>query len=190
MLGAETVAALLDFVAERERDFEPGESYNREKHEARLDTERLDCLRLPDVGPFAAQVTERFTESAQEALAALRIGEAAVEPRELQLASYGDGGHFLPHIDTLEIRERVRVLSCVYYFTREPRSFDGGELRLYGFPSRSASEPVASVDVPPATDTLVAFPSWMRHEVLPVRLDSPDWLDRRFAINCWLHRAA
>lgn len=41
----------------------------------------------------------------------------------------------------------------------------------------------------PETDTLVAFPSWLRHEVLPVRVPSGDWADCRFSINCWLLRA-
>lgn len=45
------------------------------------------------------------------------------------------------------------------------------------------------VDVPPESDTLVAFPSWLRHEVLPVHVPSGAWRDSRFAINCWLHRA-
>jgi Rps23 Pro-64 3,4-dihydroxylase Tpa1-like proline 4-hydroxylase len=191
VLGAETVSGLLEMVAEREDEFHPARAHDRAAHESRVDPKRLDCLMLGDLGPFQAQVAERFAAVAGDALDALKVDVDAVEPRELQISSYGDGGHFHAHIDTLENRERVRVLSCVYYFTSEPRSFGGGELRLYGFPRRGddGRATVASVDVPPATDTLVAFPSWMRHEVLPVRLDSAAWLDRRFAINCWLHRA-
>ena len=44
------------------------------------------------------------------------------------------------------------------------------------------------VDIVPETDTLVVFPSWMSHEVLPVRVPSGAWIDRRFTINCWIHR--
>ena len=44
-------------------------------------------------------------------------------------------------------------------------------------------------DIEPETDSLVAFPSWLRHEVLPVRIPSAAWADGRFTINCWLHRA-
>jgi Rps23 Pro-64 3,4-dihydroxylase Tpa1-like proline 4-hydroxylase len=45
------------------------------------------------------------------------------------------------------------------------------------------------IDINPDTDAMVVFPSWLRHEVLPVHVPSGAWLDRRFTINCWLHRA-
>jgi SM-20-related protein len=189
VLGAEGVARLLDYVTERHDDFTRGMAYNRVEREERIDPQRRDCLTLGDLGPLAGPFRARMREVATAALPALGIQEADVQPRELALVSYGDGGHFHAHIDTLESREHVRVLSCVYYFSEEPRRFGGGELRLYGFPSRDASE-VARVDVEPDTDTLVAFPSWMRHEVLPVRSDSGAWRERRFTVNCWLHRAA
>ena len=69
---------------------------------------------------------------------------------------------------------------------------DGGELRLFAFPGKNGADAGAPpfVDVAPETDTFVAFPSWMRHEVLPVRVRSGAWADRRFAINCWIHRVA
>jgi Rps23 Pro-64 3,4-dihydroxylase Tpa1-like proline 4-hydroxylase len=35
----------------------------------------------------------------------------------------------------------------------------------------------------------VAFPSWLRHEVLPVHVPSGKWSDCRFSINCWMLRA-
>ena len=66
---------------------------------------------------------------------------------------------FGAHVDTNELTDRVRVISCVYYFARTPGAFGGGELRLYGFPVRSRNAPVC-VDIVPETDTLVAFPSW------------------------------
>jgi Rps23 Pro-64 3,4-dihydroxylase Tpa1-like proline 4-hydroxylase len=82
----------------------------------------------------------------------------------------------------------VRVLSCVYYFAETPRRFQGGELRLYGFPDpfREAAGPI--VEVVPEPDKLVIFPSWLEHEVLPVQVPSKAWRDCRFSINCWIHR--
>ena len=47
----------------------------------------------------------------------------------------------------------------------------GGELRLHGFPNPfGGSATVPFVDVMPETDCLVAFPSWLTHEVRPVRV--------------------
>jgi SM-20-related protein len=190
VLGPERAAALLDHAEAHAAHFTAGRAYNRTTGEAQVDPSRRDCLVLGDMGPFGAPLKERFGELARIAVAELRIGEADLEPVELEITSYGDGGHIHTHIDTRESREAVRVLSCVYYFSDTPRRFGGGELRLYGFPSRSG-ELEAVVDVPPATDTLVAFPSWMRHEVLPVRLGGEhDFRARRFTVNCWLHRAA
>src|SRR2546423_5148826 len=116
--------------------------------------------------------------------------EPVVEPKEFEITAYRDGGRFGAHIDTSEKLNRVRVLSCVYYFAATPCRFSGGELRLYGFPAASSKDAAAPplVDLVPETDTLVAFPSWLRHEVLPVRVPSGAWAEGRFPFNCWIHR--
>jgi Rps23 Pro-64 3,4-dihydroxylase Tpa1-like proline 4-hydroxylase len=119
--------------------------------------------------------------------------EPALEPKEFTIHGYRDGSRFGAHLDTSEQLARVRVLSCVYYFAVTPRRFSGGELRLYGLPTLSSvqnNRPPAFVDIVPETDTLVVFPSWLCHEVLPVHVPSGAWLDGRFTINCWLHRVA
>jgi Rps23 Pro-64 3,4-dihydroxylase Tpa1-like proline 4-hydroxylase len=190
VLGPQRVAALLDFVTEREADFERGAAYNRQSREGAVDLRRRDCRRLPRLGPFEAPVDCAVRARVPAALAELHVDERGGEPREFEISAYGDGGHFNLHIDLLENLEHVRILSCVYYFAATPRRFSGGELRLYGLPSRSEAENAEPpfVDVVPETDTLVVFPSWMRHEVLTVRVPSDAWADRRFAINCWVHR--
>jgi Rps23 Pro-64 3,4-dihydroxylase Tpa1-like proline 4-hydroxylase len=78
----------------------------------------------------------------------------------------------------------------VYYFSEKPRRFQGGELRLHGFPDPFRKTPGPVVDVVPEPDKLVIFPSWLEHEVLPVRVPSKAWRDCRFSINCWIHRVA
>jgi Rps23 Pro-64 3,4-dihydroxylase Tpa1-like proline 4-hydroxylase len=179
----------LDYVVAREADFVPGKVYNRLTGEGKVDPGRRDCMFLGDLGPFQTAVRSSVCNLAATALTELRINEAAVEPKEFDISAYGDGGHFNIHIDTLETIHRVRVLSCVYYFAAVPSRFTGGELRLYGLPAISAeggAEPF--VDITPETDTLVAFASWLRHEVRPVQVPSGAWADRRFAINCWVHR--
>jgi Rps23 Pro-64 3,4-dihydroxylase Tpa1-like proline 4-hydroxylase len=191
VLGSEAVAALLQHVAWREQDFKPAIIYNRRSGEPRIDFGQRDCLYLRDLGLFRDRFETFVHTAVPRMLAELGLAEAAVEPREFEICAYGDGGHFGAHVDTNELIDRVRVISCVYYFAASPRRFSGGELRLYGFPVRSAEGATAapvSVDIAPETDTLVAFPSWMRHEVLPVRVPSGAWADRRFSINCWVLR--
>jgi len=191
VLGTDIVAELLQHVARHEADFKAAVIRSRRSGERRVDPRQRDCLFLGDLGPFKPMIDSFIRGAIPKMLAELQLGEAAAEPREFEICAYGDGGHFGAHVDTNELTDRVRVISCVYYFAVSPRRFSGGELRLHGLPVRSAegatAAPVA-VDIAPETDTLVAFPSWMRHEVLPVRVPSGAWADRRFSINCWVLR--
>jgi hypothetical protein len=192
VLGAATAAALLEYAVSREADFQAGRAYDRRSGQEQIDRARRDCVLLDDVGAFRASM-ERFVRSIiAPTLGELRLNESGGEPREFEISAYGDGGHFNAHIDTVEVPDRVRILSCVYYFAATPPRFSGGALRLHAFPSRAAADTDAPryVDVAPETDTFVAFASWLRHEVLPVRVPSGAWADRRFAINCWIHRTA
>jgi len=188
VLGAAAVAGLLDYVALHETRFRPAPVRNRGVDQEAVDRRRRDGLLLRDLGPFGALIERFVCRIASDALARLGLSEPAVEPREFEISSYGDGGHFAAHLDTTDLPDRVRILSCVYYFARIPARFSGGELRLHGFPSASGAGSPPVVDVLPETDTLVAFPSWLVHQILPIRITSADWADRRFAINCWIHR--
>jgi hypothetical protein len=190
VLGARNVTALLDYVAARERDFMPAKVRDRGVSGAKLDYGRRECLLLGHLGELKAPIETFVRQVAPYAVAQLGLIEPNVEPREFEISAHGDGGHFEPHLDTVDRLNRVRVLSCVYYFATTPRRFTGGELRLYGFPNPSggADAPLPFLDIVPETDTLVAFPSWLRHEVRPTRVPSGAWADYRFAINCWIHR--
>lgn len=189
VLGARAVAALLDYVTLHENDFKPAQVRMRGSGRDAVDLERRDCLLLHDAGPVRQQIEAFVRAIAADALARLRLIEPAVEPREFEISAHGDGGHFMRHIDTIDATDRVRILSAVYYFARTPRRFQGGELRLHRFPNPFATSARAVfVDVAPETDTLVVFPSWLDHEVRPVRVPSGAWADGRFTINCWIHR--
>jgi hypothetical protein len=191
VLGAQTVASLLAYVAARQQDFVPGVLRHRETGRTRVDCGLQDCLHLAEVGVFAAPINGFVRAIAPRALSTFCLNEPNVVPREFEITAYGDGGHFGAHIDTDERVKRIRILSCVYYFAATPRLFGGGELRLHGFPTLSArmgGGPPPFLDIVPESDTMVVFPSWLRHEVLPVQVPSGAWADRRFTINCWIHR--
>jgi len=193
VLGAPTVAALLEYVAARENDFRPAVVRNRSSGEKSVNAGLRNCLYLRQLDPFEDAIKGFVSKIADEALTRFGLTETAVEPREFEITAYRDGNYFGAHIDTDERLNRVRVLSCIYYFAATPRRFSGGELRLYGLPTLSAgrkAEPAPYVDIAPETDTLVVFPSWLRHEVLSVRVPSGAWRDQRFTINCWIHRAS
>lgn len=191
VFGPEAVAALLRYIAARERDFTLAEVRNRDGRQHRTDRAVRDCYRLADLGDFGAPFRARLIAIGAQALRELGLFERAVEPREFEICAYGDGGRFAPHIDTFGNLKQVRILTCIYYFAATPRRFTGGLLRLHGFPRPSAQGGLAShVDIMPETDSLVVFPSWLRHEVLPVDVPSRAWVDGQFTINCWIHRVS
>lgn len=110
------------------------------------------------------------------------------QPRlELQLVAHNDGAFFKRHIDTFTAPDRhsQRVVSAVYYFHAVPKGFVGGVLRLYALGGREDRD---FIDVQPAHNSLLVFPSWAPHEVMSVTCTSKRFIDSRFAINCWIYR--
>jgi hypothetical protein len=189
VLGQATVANLLTYVAARQADFKPALVRNRESGEIHVDYGLRSSLKLADLGPFRTPLETYVHGVSLSALAQLNLAEASAEIGDFTITAFRDGNRFGAHIDTDERLTRVRILTCVYYFALSPRRFSGGQLRLYGFPTVAAGGTPAFVDIVPETDTMVVFPSWLRHEVLPMRVPSGAWMDSRFSLNCWLHRA-
>lgn len=142
---------------------------------------------------------DRFRAVQDELLQTLRLTVPAIESLELEIVAHGNGAHFAPHVDIpvgvgrkplggRPGRADDRLLSAVYYFHGEPKSFEGGNLRLYPLgadPKREALETAQFVDIEPAQNTLVAFPSWATHEVRAISCPSEAFADYRFAVNCW-----
>jgi len=113
-------------------------------------------------------------------------------PVDTVLSAHGDGDFLTAHHDNgypdgdFDRRE----LTFVYHFHRLPRGFSGGELRLYDWKQIGQARLPASsyVDVAPADNALVIYPSATLHEVRPVRSPSGVFADRRFAISGFLRR--
>jgi len=118
-----------------------------------------------------------------------RLDTEAFEPGrlEVEMVAHGDGAFFTEHRDTaIEDQKLIirRVISAVYYFHRLPKLFSGGALRILPLAGREKSS--AFVEIEAINDTLVFFPSWFPHEVLPVACPSGQFEDSRFARNCWI----
>ncbi|MBS0471040.1 MAG: 2OG-Fe(II) oxygenase [Proteobacteria bacterium] len=144
--------------------------------------------RLPEAGGILTALKEALIERRPWFFAALRMPEFIVESTELELVAHGHGAFYKRHVDTQVSRyaelRHVRVLSCVYYFHREPKAFTGGALRLHAIGDAAAR----FVDIEPLHNSLVVFPAWAPHEVLPVDCPSQQFADSRFAVNCWFSR--
>ncbi len=183
-LDAPTHAALLDWTLLNEARFVPAQlAGGMVKPEARV------AMVLRDLGPLAMILDTRMRAEAPIWTAALRSTPFETSEVELELAAHNDGGHFTLHSDTYASAEAARgdrMLSAVYYFYRQPRAFEGGALRLHRL---GASPGDAGLDVAPDDNSLVVFPSWGPHEVMPISCASGAFADSRFAVNCWIYRA-
>jgi Rps23 Pro-64 3,4-dihydroxylase Tpa1-like proline 4-hydroxylase len=170
------------------------------KPEIRIDPERRIGLTTRKLGPLEGRLRERLLTALPKLMAETGTGGPPPTSLELELAAHADGAYYRPHLDIPVGADRQplganpgedRVLSAVYYFHAEPKGFSGGQLRLYGFgPVPAAGEEQrAHIDLEPVRNSLVAFPSWVPHEVRPVSVPSGDFRDYRFALNCWFCRA-
>jgi 2OG-Fe(II) oxygenase superfamily len=87
---------------------------------------------------------------------------------EHSIVAHRDGDYYGTHIDTRTQAESaqpsIRVISCVYYLYWTPRKFSGGELLIHRL--GAAPEKGSSSAIEPVHDRLVAFPSFLPHEVL------------------------
>ena len=184
-LDEPTVAGLFEYTLAHERAFTA-------TGVGRLDAQRIDpairvSLATRDLGPYKQTFKSRMRGLTSDIIAKLRVTPVESPSFELQLVAHNDGAFFKSHIDTQTASDTrsVRVLSGVYYFHSEPKAFSGGALRLYALGDPASSK---FVDIEPTHNSLLVFPSWVRHEVMPVICPSKRFADSRFAVNCWVHR--
>lgn len=184
-LDERTVAALLDFTLARRQSFEPTKIGRPEVGTTNPDVRVSNGTR--ELGPFRSILRSKILGLVPELVTQLRTTPVDAPQLELELVAHNDGAFYKRHIDTQTVlkRQDIRVLSGVYYFHAEPKAFSGGALRLYAIGDPAAQ---TFVDVEPARNTLLVFPSWAPHEVMPVSCPSKRFDASRFAINCWVHR--
>lgn len=182
------LAELLDRVLSHPHKFKPATVGNGDV--SVLNPSMRVGLTWGNLGPLEAPIEARFRDALPFMMERTGIASPLPERLEIGLAAHGDGAFYRPHIDLVigdqadnPTSESERVLSAVLYFHAEPKRFSGGELRLYRLGSDSGF-----VDIEPLQNSLIAFHSWMRHEVRPVVVPSGEFRDYRFAINCWYGR--
>jgi SM-20-related protein len=183
-LDEETVAGLLDYAQAHQSDFAP----------TKLGAKAVNpsyrvSVGLRDLGQYREVLKNKIFELLPRLIAELRVTPVESPKLETQLVAHGDGAFYKQHIDTQTARyddvSQIRVLSGVYYFHAEPKAFEGGALRLFAI----GADPAPYIDIEPARNSFLVFPSWAPHEVRPVICPSHQFMDSRFAINCWIHRA-
>ena len=188
-LGPEINSRILAYTLSSESQFQKSTIGSTGKHNPKV---RVSSL-LHDLDFFQAELTQRVLALVPDLIKQLGLTPFSATGVETQIAAHGEGAFYNRHVDlfTDENRNKQadRLISLVYYFHKEPKSFTGGLLRLYptlGIPNGSNEQ---TIDIVPEQDRAIAFSSWMPHEVLPVSCPSGSFDDSRFAINCWVLRA-
>jgi len=174
--------ALLAHARDREAEFTPTRTGTKQ-----IEREVRISASTRNLGAFRDLLERRIFENLPHWIAQLGLQEmAAATGLETELVAHGDGAFYRRHIDTqtsdYAASERIRVLSGVYYVHATPKAFSGGALRLHAIGSEDFA------DIEPTHNTMLVFPSWALHEVLPVSVPSRRFSDSRFAVNCWLHK--
>lgn len=186
-LAEDVAQALLDHALNNEALFQPAEV--RAASGYRVSEDDRQAFSTNDLGPagphFTAAIEAHFEHFCRE----VGLAPFPIAAWDVEMAAHRDGGFFREHIDTMTAENRPeqlgdRILSLVYYLHRPDARFTGGELVLRPFVGNDSEARVA-----PRHNRLVAFPSFARHEVEPIRVPGNAWEDARFSINCWLLRA-
>jgi Rps23 Pro-64 3,4-dihydroxylase Tpa1-like proline 4-hydroxylase len=183
-LGGEQARSLLAFaIAEQER-FTPSTVTADAQSPGQIDVSGRRSRVLRELGPFQARLREKALAIQSELEAAFGMPHVPSVDVEIELVAHGDGDYFQAHIDTFTrvaaATDAARRLSLVYYVHRSPRGFTGGQLRLHSLGAGKA------LSLEPAHDTLVAFPSFLPHEVEPIVCPDNRFADSRFSVNIWL----
>lgn len=177
---------ILQYAVEKQHSFTQSKTSTRVYHES--DAEQIKSATLFDIGVLRTRMEEKITEFLPTMVAQLQISPFKPFKIETEIGAYGDGAFFGHHIDTVthENAKSYRVISAIYYFHSQPKKFSGGELRLHPFPFGNGDD--EPKDIIPENNSLVVFPSFAPHEVLPVKAAGLDFKDWRFAVNCMVHK--
>ena len=142
----------------------------------------------PANGAMAAMVMPKLLELMPKLWPQLGIDPLPLERLECQVTAHGDGDFFAVHTDNGLPEIAHRQVSYVYYFHREPKQFSGGHLNLYNtqYQYGYAKCGKLAADIAPPRNGLMVFPTFIYHEVTPIRCASTAFTDQRLTLNGWL----
>jgi Rps23 Pro-64 3,4-dihydroxylase Tpa1-like proline 4-hydroxylase len=181
---------LIAYTLQHEENFENSEVISPSGEPGIVDFSHRRSRVLMNLGKHQEVVLERIRCVLPKVLRQLGIEEFPITHTEAQITASNDGDFFATHSDDAQEAIASRRVTFVYFFHREPRPFEGGELRLYdssgdnsrGYPTRSFQAIV------PQQNQIVFFPCSVSHEITQIACPSGGFADSRFTLNGWLHK--
>jgi Rps23 Pro-64 3,4-dihydroxylase Tpa1-like proline 4-hydroxylase len=189
-LAPQELDELVSFVLEHETDFQNSEVISRSGEPGVLDYNHRRSRVLMDLGRHQEIILERIGGVLPAVQDRLGIEEFPVTHAEAQITASNDGDFFAAHSDDSQEIIATRRITFVYFFHREPRRFEGGDLLLHDSRCVAGEQTQAGSyqSISPRQNQIVFFPCALLHEITPVKCESRAFADSRFTLNGWLHK--
>jgi len=189
-LAPQEVEDLVRCALEHEADFQSSEVISPLGEPGVVDYNHRRSRVLLDLGKHERVILDRIEGVLPQVLEQLGIEEFPVTRVETQITASNDGDFFRAHSDDAQASIASRRLTFVYFFHREPRQFEGGELRIHNSGGRDNLNSSAGSyqSIAPQQNQIVFFPCSMMHEITPVNCPSRAFAHSRFTLNGWLHQ--
>jgi SM-20-related protein len=202
-LAPQELDELISFALQREAEYQSSGVVSPSGDPGVIDYNHRRSRVLMDLGKHEDVILERIRGVLPRVLDQLGIEDFPVTRVEAQITASNDGDFFGAHSDDSHELIASRRLTFVYFFHREPRQFEGGELRLHDSrgserhagtgsyrPGRNQTggyQTGAYQTIKPQQNQIVFFPCSVLHEITPVECPSRAFADSRFTLNGWLH---
>lgn len=181
---------LTRFTLEHEADFTSSEVVSPNTDGGIVNYEHRRSRVLMNLAHHQDRMLARIRAVLPQVLETFGMEEFSISEVEAQITASNDGDFFHFHSDNGSERVASRNLTFVYFFHREPRRFEGGELRIHdarleegNYVSQGSYQTIA-----PRQNQIVFFPCELLHEITPVECASQHFADSRFTLNGWLRR--
>ncbi len=189
-LAPQELEELVSYTLQREAEFQSSELVSPSGEPGMIDSDHRRSRVLMDLGKHEEIILDRIRGVLPRVLDQLGIEPFPVTQVEAQITASNDGDFFRAHSDDSEEIIASRRITFVYFFHSEPRSFEGGELRLHDSHGKGRLQVSSGAyqTVVPQQNQIVFFPCSVLHEITPVECRSRAFADSRFTLNGWLHK--
>ena len=189
-LTPQELEELTRFTLEHQADFQTSEVYSARVDKGVINDEYRRSRVLMDLPEQQEMILARIKSVLPQVLEKFGMEDFTIADVEVQITASNDGDFFLCHNDNGSEGVRSRQLTFVYFFHREPRQFEGGELRIH---DSHLQDGVYASDgsyqtIVPQQNQIVFFPCELMHEITPVKCPSQHFADSRFTLNGWLRQ--
>jgi 2OG-Fe(II) oxygenase superfamily len=184
------LSTLTRYIVEHEADFRISEVISPGVKSGMIDHEHRRSRVLSEPGDVVKALVDRVKACLPRVLPKLGRSTFSVTGVEAQITASNDGDFFRWHSDNGQEEIASREITFVYFFHREPKRFQGGELRIYDSERREGFYfPTENYRaIVPRQNQIVFFRSSLAHEITPVECRSGEFGDSRFTVNGWFHR--